>query len=102
MSGGMYLAAAGALVQQLRLEVLSNNVANIDTVGYKGDRSVFEIPDEPDPQTFEVPLEGIQTLSPYAPPFTTMIDFSQGAIRQTGNTLDVALNGMAVEKPAEV
>jgi flagellar basal-body rod protein FlgF len=33
MSGGMYLAAAGALVQQLRLEVLANNVANISTIG---------------------------------------------------------------------
>ena len=93
MSGGMYLAAAGALVQQLRLEVLSNNVANINTIGYKGDRSIFQIPKETEPQAFETPIEGIQSLSPYAPPFTTAIDFSQGAIRQTGNPLDVAING---------
>jgi flagellar basal-body rod protein FlgF len=93
MSGGMYLAAAGALVQQLRLEVLANNVANISTIGYKGDRSIFQIPEESEPQTFETPIEGIQSLSPYAPPFSTVIDFSQGAIRQTGNPLDVAING---------
>ncbi len=93
MSGGMYLAAAGALVQQLRLEVLSNNVANIDTVGYKADRSVFQIPDAPDPAFFETPIDGIQSLSPFAPPFASVIDFSQGAIRRTGNPLDVALNG---------
>jgi flagellar basal-body rod protein FlgF len=93
MSGGIYLAAAGALVQQLRLEVLSNNIANIDTVGYKGDQSVFHIPDDAEPDVFEAPIEGIQTLSPYAPPFTCTIDFSQGAIRQTGNALDVAING---------
>jgi flagellar basal-body rod protein FlgF len=93
MSGGMYLAAAGALVQQLRLEVLANNVANISTIGYKGDRSIFQIPEESEPQTFETPIEGIQTLSPYAPPFSTVIDFSQGAIRPTGNPLDVAING---------
>ncbi len=93
MSGGMYLAAAGALVQQLRLEVLSNNVANINTIAYKGDRSVFQIPEETEPQTFETSIEGIQTLSPYAPPFSTVTDFSQGAIRQTGNPLDVAING---------
>ena len=93
MSGGMYLAAAGALVQQLRLEVLANNVANISTNGYKGDQSIFRIPEETEPQTFETSIEGIQSLSPYAPPFSTVIDFSQGAIRQTGNPLDVALNG---------
>lgn len=89
----MYLAAAGALVQQLRLEVLANNVANISTIGYKGERSVFQIPEEREPLTFETPIDGIQSLSPYAPPFSTVIDFSQGAIRQTGNSLDVAING---------
>ncbi|BBO66779.1 flagellar basal-body rod protein FlgF [Desulfosarcina alkanivorans] len=93
MSGGMYLAAAGALVQQLRLEVLSNNLANINTVGYKSERSLFQIPEEPDPQVFETPIEAVQSLSPYAPPFTTEIDFSQGGIRQTGNALDLAING---------
>ena len=93
MSGGMYLAASGALVQQLRLEVLANNVANISTIGYKGDRSVFHIPAETESQTVKAPIEGIQSLSPYAPPFSTVIDFSQGAIRQTGNPLDVAING---------
>jgi flagellar basal-body rod protein FlgG len=89
----MYLAAAGALVQQLRLEVLSNNVANINTIGYKGDRSIFQIPEETESLVFETPIDGIQTLSPYAPPFSTEIDFSQGALRQTGNALDVAING---------
>ncbi|WP_319409772.1 flagellar basal-body rod protein FlgF [uncultured Desulfosarcina sp.] len=93
MSGGMYLAAAGALVQQLRLEVLANNVANISTIGYKGDQSIFRIPEEIESQTFQTSIEGIQSLSPYAPPFSTVIDFSQGAIRQTGNPLDVAING---------
>lgn len=93
MSGGMYLAAAGALVQQMRLEILANNVANINTVGYKGDKSLFQIPEAAEPQTFETPIEGIQALSPYAPPFATVIDFSQGAIRQTGNPLDLAING---------
>ena len=38
MSGGMYLAAAGAMVQQMRLEVLANNIANINTNGYKGEK----------------------------------------------------------------
>jgi len=93
MSGGMYLAAAGALVQQMRLEMLANNVANINTVGYKGEKSVFRVPEETLPAEELRPEEGSQPLSPYAPPFSTMVDFSQGAIHQTGNPLDVALNG---------
>lgn len=89
----MYLAAAGALVQQMRLEMLANNVANINTVGYKGEKSVFRVPKEA-PSAEELPSEeGSQSLSPYAPPFSTMVDFSQGALHQTGNPLDVALNG---------
>jgi flagellar basal-body rod protein FlgF len=105
MSGGMYLAAAGALVQHLRLEVLANNVANINTIGYKRDRSIFRIPEENGSQTFETSIEGIQSLSPYAPPFSTVIDFSQGAIRKTGNPLDVAINGngfFSVQTPTGV
>jgi flagellar basal-body rod protein FlgG len=89
----MYLAASGAMVQQLRLEMLANNIANVNTIGYKGEKSVFRV-DAAEPGT--APPEGgaaIQPLSPYAPPFYTVIDFSQGAVHQTGNPLDVAING---------
>ena len=34
----IYTAASGALVQEARLEILSNNLANINTIGYKEDR----------------------------------------------------------------
>ncbi len=102
MSGGMYLAAAGALAQQTRLEVLANNIANINTNGYKGEKTVFRInPTEDGPQT-EQSADATQSLSPYAPPFETRIDFSQGALRETGNPLDVAINGsgfFAVQTP---
>jgi flagellar basal-body rod protein FlgG len=93
MSGGMYLAAAGALVQQMRLQLLANDVATINTVGYKGETSVFRVPEETQLAAGLPSAEGSQSLSPYAPPFSTMVDFSQGAIHQTGNPLDVALNG---------
>jgi flagellar basal-body rod protein FlgF len=93
MSGGMYLAAAGALVQQMRLDLLANNVANINTLGYKGDKAVFRVnPDATDQQP-TASMDGTQPLSPYAPPFSSVIDFSQGALQKTGNPLDVAING---------
>ncbi len=93
MSGGMYLAAAGALVQQLRLEMLANNVANINTIGFKGERSVFRIAEEPSTQIPPASPDLVQPLSPYAPPFSAVVDFSQGSIRQTGNPLDIAITG---------
>jgi flagellar basal-body rod protein FlgG len=89
----MYLAAAGALVQQMRLELLSNNVANINTIGYKAEKAVFRVDDgaAATPPTPSIDL--VQPLSPHAPPFSAVIDFSQGAIQTTGNPLDVAING---------
>lgn len=102
MSGGMYLAAAGALVQQMRLELLANNVANINTLGYKGEKAIFRIAEDAPATAPDPAADVIQPLSPYAPPFAAIIDFSQGAIRQTGNPLDVAINGsgfFAVQTP---
>jgi flagellar basal-body rod protein FlgF len=102
MSGGMYLAAAGALVQQLRLDVLSNNMANINTIGYKGEKTLFRIEEAPSPSADGQTTTETQGLSPYAPPFTTRIDFSQGALKQTGNPLDVAISGsgfLSVQTP---
>jgi flagellar basal-body rod protein FlgG len=113
----IYVAASGALVQEMRLEVLSNNLANIETVGFKEDRSVFSnyiSGDQnritnPDPEFLdsEEPL----TVFPYLPVNDhvkfegTKINFSQGSIRQTGNRLDFALEGngfFCVETPTGI
>lgn len=102
MSGAMYLAAAGALVQQLRLQVLADNVANINTIGFKGQKTLFRIDAASNTAGTEPAADQVQPLSPYAAPFSTVIDFSQGAIRQTGNPLDVALDGggfFSIETP---
>jgi flagellar basal-body rod protein FlgG len=102
MSGGMYLAAAGAMVQQMRLEVLANNIANVSTNGYKGEKTMFRINEENLVPQEEAFTGDIQAILPYAPPFETYVDFTQGALRETGNALDVAINGdgfFAVETP---
>ena len=113
----IYVAASGALVQEMRLEVLANNLANIETLGFKEDRSVFSnyisgyqnriTSPDPDLLDSEEPL----TVFPYLPVNDhvkfegTKINFSQGSIRQTGNSLDFALEGngfFCVETPAGV
>jgi flagellar basal-body rod protein FlgF len=72
------------------LEVLSNNLANVNTTGYKSDKAAFRLPfDESNTTTNLTP--GI--LSPYAPPMEAGIDVSAGPLVQTGNPLDAAIAG---------
>jgi flagellar basal body rod protein FlgG len=79
-----------------KLEVQNNNLANINTVGFKGQFIV------PAMQNFDSTLaSAVQERDPYArgdqlqvsnvSEVKTQIDFSPGAIQQTGNPLDVAL-----------
>jgi len=96
MSDAIYQATAGALIQQYRLDVLSNNLANVNTVGFKEDRVYFELletelQDDPgvdvDARPYIAPvLSGDPSLEYY-------VNFSQGSLRQTGNPLDLAIEG---------
>ncbi|MBR9982790.1 MAG: flagellar basal-body rod protein FlgF [Desulfatitalea sp.] len=90
MSGTIYQAAAGALLQQMRMDMLSNNLANVNTSGFKADHPTFRIPNEEMPAP---PLMEPGRLSPYAPPMEARTDFSGGALTRTGSPLDVAIAG---------
>jgi flagellar basal-body rod protein FlgF len=68
---GIYAAALGAREQQKRLEVISNNIANTDTAGYKKDVVCFH----------DFLVE------------TTAPRLEQGAIQITDHPLDIALSG---------
>jgi flagellar basal-body rod protein FlgF len=91
MSGTIYQAAAGALLQQMRLDMLSNNLANVNTTGFKADMPVFHFETE-DPQE-EIPVYSPGRLSPYAPPMSARTDFSAGPAARTGNPLNLAIAG---------
>ena len=90
MSGTVYQAAAGAMLQQMRLDVLSNNLANVNTVGFKADKPVFRVNTVGQPQSSRI---ATPRLSPYAPPLEQRVDFSGGSVKQTENPLDVAIQG---------
>jgi len=98
MDIGTYAAASSGVLQMRKLEVQNNNLANINTVGFKGQYVVSG------PQSFDETLAGtIQSQDAFAradrlrvPNVTearTQIDFSQGPIQPTGNPLDVAIRG---------
>lgn len=84
MNSGMYAALTGNLSAQRRLDVISNNLANANTAGFKADRIQFESILANVKNSTEGPIFSNERYS---------TDFSSGALRQTGNALDVALEG---------
>ncbi|WP_373501720.1 flagellar basal-body rod protein FlgF [Desulfococcus sp.] len=95
MSGAIYMGASGAVVQQLRLEILSNNLANLGTSGFKRDLAVFSEAAQP-PGTQQgagAAASGDPRFPHPVLPFGQSTDFSQGSLETTDQPLDVALNG---------
>ncbi|MBI5063344.1 MAG: flagellar hook basal-body protein, partial [Desulfatitalea sp.] len=92
MSGAIYQAAAGALLQQIRLDVLSNNLANVNTSGFKADQPIFRV-NPADTATPSAAANEPGRISPYAPPMEARTNYDNGPMTRTGNSLDVAIVG---------
>lgn len=87
MLTGICQIARKGLLSQLKLDMVSNDLANVGTFGYKRNGVVFSL-SLPKEAEGEVPDYG---LPPYG--LKTFIDFTQGPYRQTGNPLDLAIKG---------
>lgn len=94
MIRGIYTAAANMVSQGLRQEVISNNLANLNTTGYKGDLVVFR--DKIDQalarqeQNNATPVGSLTTSVGLDDVYTL---FEQGDLRSTENQLDLAIDG---------
>jgi flagellar basal-body rod protein FlgG len=93
---GYNLAASGMLTAMFRQDVASNNLANLETTGFKPDRA-FTIPRDAariEDKLFNLPsnklLERLGAGVLLAP---TRTSFQQGSLNHTGNPLDVAIQG---------
>ncbi len=75
------------------LEVVANNIANLNTTGYKADGSVFQEFLMPGAQHGD--FQGDDRRLSYVQDRATWHDFKTGAIQRTGNPLDVAIDGDA-------
>ncbi len=83
------------------IDVVANNIANLNTAGFKSDGVVFqEYVDETassgDPTSTDSQVSFVYDVA-------TWIDLGQGAMERTGNALDVAIDGsgfLAVQTPA--
>jgi flagellar basal-body rod protein FlgF len=96
MSGSIYMAASGALAYEKRLQIISNNLANTNTVGYKMDHSqfrVFDLADGATPTFEEPPALNTSQAPLFWMQFDMYTDYSSGSLRSTGNDLDLALVG---------
>ncbi|MBW2564427.1 MAG: flagellar basal-body rod protein FlgF [Deltaproteobacteria bacterium] len=96
MSGAIYMSAAGAMAYEKRMQVISNNLANINTSGFKKDKGHFRIIDSPDSIKEDLEKKSISEEKQQPPlwlKFDTKTDFSSGPLKHTGNPLDLALEG---------
>lgn len=82
-------AASGMQARMQSLEMLANNLANIETGGYKADREFYNLYVGEDASTD--PLTGDVTTLPVIE--TQWTDLAQGILRDTSNPLDFAIDG---------
>lgn len=102
MQDSMYSALFGALSNEMRMNSISNNLANVNTTGYKKDQLAFK-------DTFVMfahdqimePVATVRSKKLFPEPIhiakprlaVSKTDFTQGSLKITGGPLDVALNG---------
>ncbi|HEY6897112.1 MAG TPA: flagellar basal-body rod protein FlgG [Rhodocyclaceae bacterium] len=99
MIRSLWIAKTGLDAQQTQLDVISNNLANTSTNGFKRSRAVFEDllyqnlrqPGAQSSQQTTIP-SGLM-LGVGVRPVSTEHIFTQGSLTQTGNALDIAING---------
>ncbi len=108
MVRGLYTAATGMNVQAKRLEVISNDLANTTTTGYKRDVAVVSsfgdvLMSRLDDKQKNIPNEKtIGTMTHGAKVDEVYTDFTQGSIIPTGEKADLAIQGkgfFAVQTP---
>ncbi len=95
----LHTAATGMQALSTKIDVIANNIANADTVGYKSSRAnfqdlLYQIRDQPGVQT------STETNSPLGTQIglgvtvsNTQVLFKQGSAMPTGNPLDVMIHG---------
>ncbi|MCI7789645.1 MAG: flagellar basal-body rod protein FlgF [Lachnospiraceae bacterium] len=99
MLRGLYTAYTGMLNEQYRMDIMSNNLANADTVGFKKEGSTSQAYSEVMAVKIKDTTENPNTpkrlgnMSLGVKIGETYTDFSQGSLRDTGNTYDLALSG---------
>ena len=99
MIRSLWIARTGLDAQQMNIDVISNNLANVNTTGFKRSRAIFEDllyqnlrqPGAQSSQQTQIPA-GLQ-LGTGVKPVSTERIHTQGNLQRTENALDMAING---------
>ncbi|SMP13809.1 flagellar hook protein FlgE [Desulfurobacterium pacificum] len=93
MLQSFYTAFTGLTADKTWLSVISDNIANVNTIGYKAERAVFEDLLARSLTTFKNGAPVNQEIGGGTYVAATVKDFSQGTFMNTNNPLDLALDG---------
>jgi flagellar basal-body rod protein FlgG len=99
MNQALWVAKTGLDAQQTRMAVVSNNLANVNTTGFKQGRAVFEdllyqnVRQSGGQSSQDTMLPSGMSLGTGVRVVATEKLFTQGSVLQTGNAMDVAING---------
>jgi len=103
MSSNLYVSTSGALSRLNELEILANNLANVDTTGFKADQPLFQAALESALLNSKgLPAPGAAGLS-FVAPRGVRTDHAGGSVSRTNGPLDVAIEGpgfFVVDTPA--
>lgn len=91
MNSGLYSAYSGLRANADMLEVLANNLANLNTTGFKGDETFFRLYNRAVSMSTLPPLD--QAINDSTVVQGTITDFKNGPMIATGRDLDVAVEG---------
>ena len=93
MENGSLVGLSRQIALARELDVVANNIANLNTTGFKADNVVFQEYLMPGARANQFAANDRQ-LS-FVQDRATWLDLSQGPVEQTGNPLDVAISGSA-------
>jgi len=99
MSQALWIAKTGLEAQQTRLSVISNNLANANTTGFKQDRAIFEdllyqhVRQAGGQTSQDTELPSGLSLGTGVRTVATQKKHTQGNVLQTGNAYDMAIQG---------
>ena len=98
MNPAMWISKTGVQAQDAKLQAIANNLANVNTVGFKRDRVVFEdlfyqVDKQPGAQTADNTVSNGVQLGNGVTVVGTQKLFTNGSIQTTGQSLDVAITG---------
>lgn len=92
MDSGLYAACAGLMARSTSLDTIASNLANSSSAGFRGQRNVFSTVLAE--ASHHGPLNALNKVTnSYGVLSATQMDATQGTLTDTGNDLDLALEG---------